>query len=318
MWLPRLHGAVDSLAMWSEDLRRRTPVPFVSAPREPLDCFGALPPLPEPPRGAGAWAAPSPRAAPGDDTMRVEVTPARGPRRGTAVLVPPWKLPRLSLLSGWTGTLASTGHEVWTLIPPRHLHRAPPGTRSGEAFLTPDVPALRAAVEQLVLEIRLLLALARRAGGEVALVGLSLGGLGSALAATAAEAPERVAVIAPPADLHAVAAGTRVGRRILGLAVRAGGARPMLDELSASLWPFQAHARPPRAGRVMVAVGEADGIALPAGAAALARAWSADLRAYPRGHLTLLFLCEALRRDLREFLVRPLAPSAATRACAVP
>ncbi len=160
--MPRLHGVVDSLAMWSEDLRRRTPVPFVAAARDPLDCFGPLPPLPPPPGGAGAWEAPSPRPAPGDEVMRVEVTPALGPRRGTAVLVPPWKLPRLSILSGWTRLLARTGHEVWTLIPPRHMVRSPPGIRSGEAFVTPDVPALRRAVEQLVLEIRLLLAVARR------------------------------------------------------------------------------------------------------------------------------------------------------------
>ena len=78
------------------------------------------------------------------------------------------------------------------------------------------------------------------------------------------------------------------------------------------LWPFRAHARPARAGRVFVAVGIADGIALTAAATELARAWSADLRVYPRGHLTLLFFCEALRRDLRAFLggtaAVPLAP----------
>jgi hypothetical protein len=305
MWLPRLHGAVDSLAMWSEDLRRRTPVPFVAAARDPLDCFGPLPVLPGPPRGPGAWEAPSPRPAPGDAVMRVVVTPAAGVRRGTAVLVPPWKLPRLSILAGWTRTLARTGHEVWTLIPPRHLGRSPPGIRSGEAFVTPDVPALRAAVEQLVLELRMLLVMAREAGGDTALVGLSLGALGAALAATAPEAPDRVAVVAPPADLAAIAAETRIGRRMLGLAERAeraGAAGPSVAELEATLWPFRAHDRAPRAGRVLVAVGRADGITLPRAATALAEAWGAELRLYPRGHLTLLFACEALRRDLRAFL----------------
>lgn len=315
MWLPRLHGAVDSLAMWSEDLRRRTPIPFVAAARAPLDCFGPLPPLPRPPSGPGAWEAPSPRPAPGDAVMRVEVTPAVGARRGTAVLVPPWKLPRLSLLSGWTGTLARAGREVWTLIPPRHLGRSPPGVRSGEAFVTPDLPALRSAVEQLVVEVRALLALARVAqggDGDVALVGLSLGALGAALAATAPEAPERVAVIAPPADLHAVVAGTRIGRRLLALSGRAGVDLPGVAELSEMLWPFRAHDRPSRAGRVLVAVGRADGIALPRAAMALAEAWGAELRLYPRGHLTLLFLCEALRRDLRAFLEAD-APARADR-----
>lgn len=314
MWISRLHGAVDSLAMWSEELRRRTRVPFVGAAREPLDCFGPLPPLPEPPHRPGAWEAPSPRPAPGDEVLHVEVTPAVGERRGTAILVPPWKLPRLSMLSGWTGSIARTGHEIWTIVPPLHLQRSPPGVRSGEAFVTPDVPALRKAVEQLVLELRLLLAMARRRGGEVALVGLSLGGLAAALAATSDEAPERVAVIAPPADLHAVAAETRIGKRILG---RTGGAvaLPVPDELPAMLWPFRAHARPSRAGRVLVAIGAADGIARTAAATELAREWRADLRVYPRGHITLLFLCAALRRDLRAFLG---APAPAKLACALP
>ena len=90
----RLHGAIDALAMWTEDLRLRRPAPFVAAAGGPLDCFGPLPPLPPPPRGR-SWEAASPRPTARDPRMLVEVTPALGPRRGTAVLVPPWKLPRL-------------------------------------------------------------------------------------------------------------------------------------------------------------------------------------------------------------------------------
>lgn len=295
------HSAIDTLAMWSEDQRRLAPVPFVAGSGEPLDCFGPLPPLPPPPR-APAWRAPSPRAADGDAHMLVRVTPARGPRRGTAVLVPPWKLPRLSLLSGWVGTVARCGHEVWTLVPPLHLERAPAGRRSGEAFVSADVPALRAAMEQLVLELRTLLAVARARAEPVALVGLSLGALAAALAATASEAPDRAVLIAPPADLAAVMTGTRIGRRLLRLPRGATSTLPGVAELSAMLRPFRPDGRSPRAGRVLVAVGGADRIALPAAATELARAWGADLRTYPRGHMTLLFLCSAVRREVREFL----------------
>ncbi len=297
----RLQGAIDALAMWTEDLRLREPVPFVAADGAPLDCFGPLPPLPPPPRGPH-WEAPSPRPTARDPRLRVQVTPPLGPRRGTAVLVPPWKLPRLSLVDGWIAAVTASGHEVWTLIPPLHLDRAPPGLRSGEAFVTANVPALRAGVEQLVLEIRVLLALARDRGQAVALVGLSLGGLGAALAATAPEAPDRAALIAPPADLHAVMNETRIGRRLLP-ALRGGErAAPPAPELSAMLRPFAADARPPRAGRVLIAVGSGDRIALPGPAAALARSWGAELRTYPRAHLTLLFLCRSVRRDLTAFL----------------
>ncbi len=284
--------------MWSEDLRRRKPVPFVAAPVEPLDCFGTLPPLPPPP-GAGRWEAPSPRPAARDPRMLVVVRPALGPRRGTAVLVPPWKLPRLSLLAGWTAAVAGAGHDVWTLVPPLHLRRTPPGVRSGEAFVTADLPAVRASVEQLVLEVRALLAMARARGERVALVGLSLGALGAALAATTPEAPDRAALIAPPADLHAVMEETRIGRRLLPAPPRGDGAPA---GLAAMLQPFRAEDRPPRAGRTLVAVGSADRIALPGAAAALARTWGADLRTYPRGHLTLLFLCRKVKSDVTEFL----------------
>jgi predicted alpha/beta hydrolase family esterase len=234
--------------------------------------------------------------------MMVEVTPAAGTRRGTAVLVPPWKLPRLSLLAGWIAEVARTGHEVWTLVPPLHLHRAPSGARSGEAFVTADGPALRASFEQLVLEIRLLLALARARRQPSALVGLSLGGLASALAATTAEAPDRAALVAPPADLHAVLVETRIGRRLLPALRHGASYAPALAELEAMLAPFRPDGRRARTDRVLVAVGNADRIALPAAATALARSWGADLRVYPRGHLTLLFLCRAVRRDVTAFL----------------
>jgi pimeloyl-ACP methyl ester carboxylesterase len=302
MYLPRLHTAVDAFAMWTEDLRRRAPAPFRGGGCLPLDCFGPLPALPPPPGPAGPWRAASPRPAPGDGIMAVEAQPARGARRGTAILVPPWKLPRLSLLAGWAALLAHAGYDVWTLIPPRHLHRATPGTRSGEGFVSPDVPALRAAAEQLVLELRVLAALARPLGGEVALVGLSLGGVGAALAATAPERVDRVALVAPPADLAAVIAETRIGRRYMSLARRAGSLPPPAEAMSAMFEPFRADGRRPSARRLLVGVGSADRIAPPAGATALARAWGAELKVYPRGHLTLLFLCDALRADVARFL----------------
>jgi hypothetical protein len=305
-----LHRLVDRLAMWSEDRRSRAPLAFRGSDGAPLDCFGALPPLPPGPAARGTWRARSPRPAEGDAWMTVHVDPAAAPRRGTAVLVPPWKVPRLWAVSGYRRLLARAGWDVWTLVPPRHLERAAPGTRSGEGFVTPDLPALRAAFEQLVLELRVLAALARARPGESALVGLSLGALGAALAATAPERIDRVALLAPPADLVQVAAATPIGRRYFRLAARAGAPAPAGELLAAMLAPFRADARRPTAGRVLLAVGREDRIAPGAGALALARAWGLEPRVYPRGHLTLLFACRALRRDLAAFLGEG-APAAA-------
>jgi pimeloyl-ACP methyl ester carboxylesterase len=198
--------------------------------------------------------------------------------------------------------LARAGYDVWTLVPPRHLHRALPGTRSGEGFVSPDLVALRGAFEQLVLEIRALTALARKGGGAVGVVGLSLGALGAALAATAPERLDFAALVAPPADLAAVFAETPIGRRYLALARRAGAPPPPDDAVERMLAPFRADARPSTARRVLVAVARDDRIALGPGALALAEAWGATARLYPRGHLPLLYACRALRRDLARFV----------------
>lgn len=296
------HRLVDRLAMWSEDVRSRAPVAFRGSDAAPLDCFGPLPPLPPAPPPRGAWRAPSPRPTPDDAWMAVHVRPPAAPRRGTAILVPPWKVPRLWAVSGFGRLLARSGWEVWTVVPPRHLERTAPGARSGEGFVSPDLPALRSAFEQLVLELRVLAALARGRPGESALVGLSLGALGAALAATAPERIDRVALLAPPADLAAVLTGTPIGRRYALLAARAGVPVPAGPALAAMLAPFRADARRPTADRVFLAVGREDRIALGAGALALARAWGVEPRLYARGHLTLLFGCRALRRDLAAFL----------------
>ena len=299
---PPLHRLVDAFAMWTEDRRERAPVPFRPHDGAPLDCFAPLPPLPAAPPPEGTWRAASPRPVEGDAVMVMTVRPAAGRARGTAILVPPWKVPGLAILAGYEQLLARTGLDVWTLVPPRHLGRASPGTRSGEGFVSPDLRVLKASVEQLVLELRLLAALARARGGETVMLGLSLGALGAALAATAPERVDRLALVAPPADLAAVLAETRIGRRYARLAERAGAPLPPRAALEELLAPFRADARRPTAGRVFLAVGEHDRIALRAGAAALARAWGTEARRYPRGHLTLLFACRALRRDLARFL----------------
>jgi pimeloyl-ACP methyl ester carboxylesterase len=301
---PSLHRFVDALAMWVEDRRRRPPSPFRPGDGAPLDCFGPLPPLPPPP-SVGPWRAPSPRPVAGDAWISAVARPALGARRGTAILVPPWKVPSLALVAGWSRLLARAGLDVWTIVPPRHLHRAPAGARSGEGFVSPDLGALGAALAQLVLELRLLAALARARGGETALVGLSLGALGAALAATAPERIDRVALVAPPADLAAVLTETAIGRRYAALAKRAGVPLPPREGLGALLAAFRPADRAPTAQRVLVAVGREDRIALPDGALALARTWGAEARVYPRGHLTLLFACRALRRDVERFLGAP-------------
>lgn len=302
--VPRLslHRALDRLAMGLEDLVRRAPQAYRPGPDRLLEPFGPLGPLPAPPDRAGPWSAPSPPPF-GADRLRLHVATARAPRRGTVVLVPPWKLRARALLRGWVRLAQGAGLDAWLLVPPHHLERTAPGARGGEGFVSADLGRLRASLEQTVLEVRLLLALAaaRGAGERVALVGLSLGALAAAWAAAGPERVDAAALVAPPADLAAVFADTPIGRRYAELAARSGAPLPGDAELGSRLACLAPLARRPTAHRVLLAAGDADAIAM-GGPAALARAWGVPLTRHPRGHLTLLFGCRALRREVADLL----------------
>ena len=89
------------------------------------------------------------------------------------------------------------------------------------------------------------------------LVGLSLGGLVAAWAATGPERVDAAALVAPPADLAAVFRETAIGRRYAALAARAGAPVPDGEELDRRLgWLSPLH-RAPTAGRLLVAGGAA-------------------------------------------------------------
>ncbi len=295
-----LHRSLDAFAVWTEDRLRREPEALRLAAAEPLRCFDPLPPLPAAPARESIWSAPSPRPLAPGDRLWVRVTPARGERRGTALLVPPWKIGRPELVKGYAALLSRAGWEVWLISPPRHLERTPAGARSGEGFVSLDLGQLRAVFEQLVVELRLCAALAAREG-PVGLVGLSLGALAGALAATAPEHLDFAALVAPP-TLAQVMTATGIGRRYQRLALRAGSRWPDEETLASVLAPFDPSPRQPTARRLLIAAGLHDRIVLGDGPCELARAWGTPPHVYPRGHLSLLFLCRALRRDLRAFV----------------
>ncbi|HTP49100.1 MAG TPA: hypothetical protein VMK42_00255 [Anaeromyxobacteraceae bacterium] len=295
-----VHSGLDRFAMAYEDRWRRAPQGFHPGPAGPLDPFSELGPLPSPPPRSGRWTAPSPWPFQGD-RLTLYAAPSHGRRWGTAILVPPWKIPSRALLRGWVRLLARAGLDAWLYVPPFHLERTAPGARSGEGFVSPDLGRFREALSQMVLELRLCAALA--AGeGEVALVGLSLGALGAAWAATGPERVDQAALVAAPADVTAVFQGTPIGARYARLAARAGTPLPPPAELAGWLRPLAPLERRPTARHVFVAGGAHDAIAL-RGPETLARSWGVPWHAYSRGHMTLLFACRALRRDVGGFLV---------------
>jgi hypothetical protein len=164
---------------------------------------------------------------------------------------------------------------------------------------------MRSSVEQLVTEIRTCAAAARRSAGggrgRVGVLGLSLGALGAALAATSPDPLDFAALVAPP-HLPSVMSETGVGRRYRRLSERAGGEWPTEPALARALSPLDPAARRPTARSLFLAAGVHDAIAPLPGAIRLAGSWGITPRLHARGHLTLLFACRALRREVRAFL----------------
>jgi hypothetical protein len=165
-------------------------------------------------------------------------------------------------------------------------------------------------------EIRTALAMAARRG-PTGVVGLSIGALATSFAITGSEAPGFAALIAPPADLPSILAETPIGRRYRRLATLAGSRWPGRAELEESLAAFDPRSRAAPRTRVFVAAGRHDRIAFAQGAIDLAAKWGVAPRVYERGHLTLLFCCRALLRDLGRFASpRRAAPPALASASA--
>jgi pimeloyl-ACP methyl ester carboxylesterase len=162
-------------------------------------------------------------------------------------------------------------------------------------------------LDTAVRELRACLAAAGAGAGTVALVGLSLGSLTAAWAATGPERVDAAALVAPPADLLAVFRETAIGRRYEALARRAGAPLPPEPELARRLAWLSPLGRRPTAGRILVAGGRHDAIAV-GGARALARAWGVPLRERPRGHITLL-ASRSLAREVAAFVAEGPATS---------
>jgi hypothetical protein len=299
-----LHAGVDRFAMWVEDRVRHDAQRYLPCRSTPLDCFGPLDRLPSPPDAEGLWSAPSPRPLGAGDRMTLHVFARRAPFRGTVVVSPPWKIESPARVRQYTDLLSGAGYDVWVIVPPEHMERASPGTRSGHGFATLDLGRFRSLFEQLVLELRTALAMAA-ARGPAGLVALSVGALAASFAIASREAPGFAALVAPPADLAAVMSTTAIGRRYERLAARAGSRWPSPDELGAAFAVFDPRRLAPPASRLLLAVGRYDRIALTEGALGLAEAWRVSPNVYARGHLTLLFCCRALFRDLARFVSRP-------------
>jgi pimeloyl-ACP methyl ester carboxylesterase len=220
-------------------------------------------------------------------------------------------LPFLDALTG--RSLRARGAHSMLIDLPFHLRRRVPGRASGDGFFGSEPARIRAAVKQSVEDAAALVAWARReVTPNVAVMGVSLGGLVTVLLAAQVEL-DRVVAVAPLCD-PPVSFLERIPpnlARRLGLSATSGGtwgkdrseARSMLD---ATLAPLVARRLTPRtaAANITLVRPELDIIVGPEPIAELAMAWGTELWSYPYGHITVMN-APGVSARIRERLLEP-------------
>lgn len=225
---------------------------------------------------------------------------------GYAVPMPVWDVLQAR-------ALRSRGAHTMRIDLPFHLRRRVPGRSSGDGFFGTDPARIRATVRQSVEDAGAVIAWARReVTPNIAVMGVSLGGLVATLLAAHVELQSVVAVapLCDPPSSFFEHMPPRLARRI-GLNATSGGewgsdraaARSMLD---ASLAPLVARNFVPRTvpDNITLVRPEFDAIVGPQPITDLAAAWGAELWNYRRGHITVMN-APGIGSRIRERLLRP-------------
>jgi len=235
------------------------------------------------------WAEPSGDSQ--DDEVRIEhwAHTARPPRavvlamHGFAM-----GTPVIDAIALFAATWYRQGYDVALLTLPHHGRRAAPGARfSGDRFASPDPGELNEAVRRAVYEVFVAMRWLRSCtGAPVGLLGLSLGGYLSALAAGLTDEPAFVVPMVPP-----VCFGDLAWRFFERSHANRGGATPAMsrDEFRQA---FRVHSplshplRVPR-DRVLIVAGRGDRIVPPEHPQALWRHWGEPrIHWFSGGHVT--------------------------------
>lgn len=278
---------------------------YLADPPEPLHPDPALlgPFEPEPLEGGqaepGRWGSSSPWSGAEGKNSRWVATrvPARNGRERIAcgnapatIIAHGWLMERwqLRLYRRWARALARRGIEVWMPRLPHHMERTSEDQWSGERFLSSDLVASIESIRQAVAETRVLVSwLGAQGVPRVGLWGMSLGGWVAALVATLDPGLAGVALWAPLASPSETLWKSRVARD-LRRGVMAGGLRPGDENLSLE---YLAPARTPLAvppERLLIIGAIHDRLIYADSLARLGRAWGADVRWTPHGHISLM------------------------------
>jgi len=313
-----IHAGLDNLAIKLADRDPHHPLQWVPPPDVSPDIpMGEV--LPEPGRLGIVWPrkvceidVPSPAAllpAP-NDSMRLRIWPTTAPRRGTVVLVPPWKFHSFMPMVPIALSLNRMGFDVVGYPIPYHYERTPEGTFSGEYFATWDMPRTGLAIRTAALELCAIVESLRQRG-PVAMMGLSLGGYLSAM--TSVVAPlyphrafnvDRLVLVVPPASILDTFLKTGIGDRYRKLLVNAGGTVPddaYLYRLSLPFSPSRFKSCVP-GENILVAAARHDTVVPLESSRELARGLGAQLAEYEAGHVSGLLLTFSLWRDVGRFL----------------
>ena len=198
------------------------------------------------------------------------------------------------------------GFDVALAVLPFHGARTPHGSSSGQHFLNDPLRTIE-AVAQAVLDLRRLVSWLRSQGAPwVGVTGMSLGGYMTALLASV-ETDLEFAIPVIPVTSFADILWHRAGMRGEHADARAAGID--LDLMRRLFSPHCPLTHRPLVAprRRLIVAGEADRIAPPSHAAALAAHWQAPIEWFPGGHIAQL----ARGRAFARFIATVRQPRAA-------
>jgi pimeloyl-ACP methyl ester carboxylesterase len=331
----RAHRALDSAVLWrlgalryeTADLLLRDPV----SPQEFWDASQVHHPAPV--TAVARWEhmqsrefrLEGPSTGPGDHpgarkliaTAHVNLAP--GPDAPMILVIHGFAVP-MPLWDGLTARrLRARGAHSMLMDLPFHLRRRVLGRGSGDGFFGTDPARIRATIRQSVEDAAALVAWAREnVTPNVAVVGVSLGGLVASLLAAEVRL-DTVVAVAPLCDPPATFLEhmpRNLARRI-GLSATSGGAwgedreqaRAMLQATLAPLVPRNLVPRTAAANITLVRP-ELDLIVGPEPITELAEAWGVELWEYRMGHITVMN-ARGIGSRIRDRLLEPTRSPAA-------
>jgi hypothetical protein len=226
-----------------------------------------------------------------------------GNARGALIIVHGHTMTHLALLEWYARPAIQMDMDVYFIVLPYHMQRAPRGTWSGQYSLNSNIMGSALAFKQGVQDLRSLISwIEQERQVPVILAGVSLGAYTCCMTAVVDDRPKAVLSILGGGSLAQLLwDGYQLGRSRNQL--QAGGISDAdLERYWALLGPANWQPRVERE-RVLLLAGKYDPIVTPGNVDRLWQAWSEpDIHWYPCGHGTIAHYHHPVREEIIRFI----------------